>query len=267
MKPIWKYILITFFALLVLGYVGFSIWYFSGREKENVCRKLEIILADSANIQLVTQTDIAKILEDNDLNPLGKTIKYISTESIEEVLHKNPMLKAVECYKTPSGIVNVRILQRCPKFRVVGFKSYYIDVDRKPLPVSANYAAYVPVVSGRVTYSFATGKLFDFVSFIADNPFWNAQIEQIYVCNDLKIELVPRVGDAIIVLGSLENYEAKLEKLHQLYVKGFNILGWNKYKVIDLEYENQVVCSKISQQAERTQLINEKKDSIIASKL
>jgi len=267
-KPTWKYILIIFFALLVAGYLVFSLWYFSGKEKANVCLNLDVILVDSSNIQLITQKDIAQILEQNDLNPIGKTFKHIRTESIENILYKNPMIKVAECYKTPSGTVTVEVMQRCPKFRVVGLESYYIDVDRKRMPVSENYAAYVPVVSGRVTVSMCKGKMFDFVSYIVDNPFWNAQIEQIYVRDDLKIELVPRVGDAIIMLGVLDNFESKLEKLKKLYLNGFNVMGWNKYKVIDLQYKDQVVCSKVGQQVAQPKIVPEvKKDSIIASKI
>ena len=88
MKPIWKYTFIGFFTTLVICYFVFSWWYFSGNEKANVCNNLEIILADSSNIQLITQKDIAKILEENELNPLGKTIKNIRTESIEDILQK-----------------------------------------------------------------------------------------------------------------------------------------------------------------------------------
>jgi hypothetical protein len=268
MKPIWKYILITLFTTMVLGYLAFSLWYFSGKEKENVCRKLEIVMAAGNSNQLVTETEVAQILEENDLNPIGKSIKNIRTESIEDVLHKNPMIKVVECYKSPSGIVNIRILQRSPKFRVVGRGSYYVDNERKPMPISKNYAAYVPVVSGRVIVSMMTGKMFDFVTFLEENPFWNAQIEQIYVRDDMKIELVPRVGDAIIVLGKLENYEAKLEKLRKLYANGFNVIGWNKYKVIDLQYKDQVVCSKDDQRSAQPKVaMEQKKDSIIARKL
>lgn len=267
MKPIWKYILIAFFAILVLGCLVFSLRYFSGREKDNVCRKLDIIMMENNGKQLVTEKEIAQILDDNNLNPVGKTIKHIRTESIEELLRKNPMIKVVQCYKTPAGVVTIRVLQRSPKFRVVGFISYYVDADRKTMPVSMNYAAYVPVVSGRTTVSMMTSKMFDFISFLEENPFWNAQIEQIYVCDDLKIELVPRVGDAIIKLGTLDNYQAKLEKLHKLYLKGLNVVGWNKYKVIDLRYKDQVVCSKVGLGPELKKVITEKKDSIIAKKL
>ena len=268
MKPFLKYILITIFSIIVLGYMVFSLFYFSGNNKEIVCRKLEIVLADSLNIQLITQKDIAVMLDESNLNPVGKTIYQIRTESIEEALRRNPMIKQVECYKTPSGIVNIRIFQRCPKFRVVGFASYYIDTDRKPMPVSTNYAAYVPVVSGRVTLSMASGKLYDFVDFIAENPFWNAQIEQIFVRDDLKIELIPRVGDAVIMLGTLDNYAPKLEKLRKLYKGGFNVIGWNRYKMIDLQYKDQVVCDKMGEQpVHKVAPIIEKKDSIIESKL
>jgi len=267
MKPVWKYILIAFFAALVLGYLAFSLRYFSGREKDDVCRKLDIVMMEKNGKQLVTEKEISQILDNNDLNPVGKTIKRIRTESIEELLRKNPMIKVVQCYKTPAGVVTIRVSQRCPKFRVVGFSSYYVDTDRKPMPVSMNYAAYVPVVSGRTTVSMMTSKMFDFVTYLEENPFWNAQIEQIYVCDDLKIELVPRVGDAIIKLGTLDNYQAKLEKLHKLYLKGFNVVGWNKYKVIDLRYKDQIVCGKVGQETELKKVVTEKKDSIIAKKL
>lgn len=267
MKPIWKNILIILSAFLVLGYFVFSLWSFSGKEKENVCHRLNIVLIDSTKIQLITQKDIAQILEENNLNPIGKTIKYIQTEDIERALHKNPMIKMAECYKTPSGIVNIKVKQRLPKFRVVGLGSYYIDVDRKPMPVSPNYSAYVPVVSGRVTVSMAAGQIFDFVTFLEGNPFWNAQIEQINVREDKRIELIPRVGDAVILLGTFDNFQSKLEKLRKLYVRGFNVIGWNRYKVIDLQYKDQVVCNKEVETVPQPVVAVGKKDSIIAGKL
>jgi cell division protein FtsQ len=158
--------------------------------------------------------------------------------------------------------------QRTPKFRVIGIESFYVDTEKKWMPASPNFSAYVPIVSGRITKSMATGEMFDFVSFLEDNPFWNAQIEQIYVRDDLKIELVPRVGDAIIVLGKLENFKPKLEKLRKLYINGFNTIGWNRYSKIDLQYKDQVICTKIGlKETPIKQVTAEKKDSIIPPKI
>jgi cell division protein FtsQ len=254
--------------MLVLGYIVFSLWYFSGNDKEIVCRELNIVLTDNDKINLISQREVALILEENGLNPMGKTLKRIQTESIEKILQKNQMVKVAECFKTPSGIVQIRIQQRCPKLRVVGMGSYYVDADRKTMPISSNYAAYVPVISGKVTVTMATGKLFDFVTFLEENPFWNAQIEQIHVRDDLKIELVPRIGEAIVILGTLDGFEAKLEKLHKLYVYGFNEFGWNRYKTIDLQFKDQVVCTKAGYNEKQAKLVfNEVKDSIISNRL
>ncbi len=268
MKPTLKYILISFFTALVLGYFVFMLGYFPHQNKEIVCKSLEIEIIDKATNLLISEKDVAQILEQSDLNPIGKTIKQISTEEIENELHRNPMIKVAECFKSPTGTLKIKIQQRRPKFRVVGFGSYYVDVDRKTMPISPNYATYVPVVSGRITVSMATGKMFDFITFLEENPFWNAQIVQIHVRDDLKVELVTRVGEAIIVLGKLDNFESKLSKLSKLYTQGFSVIGWNKYKTIDLQYKNQVVCTKIGAPTlfKVTPEV-EKKDSLITHKL
>lgn len=252
----------------MLGYFVFSLWYFSGNDQEKVCHDLQIIFSDKNKIELISKRDVAIILEKNKLNPMGKTLKHIRSKSIEDILQKNPLIKTVNCVKTPDGNIQISIQQRCPKFRIVGMENYYVDTDRKKMPISSNCAAYVPVISGRVTETMATGKLYDFISFLEEHPFWNAQIEQIYVRDDLKIELVTRVGDAIVILGTLDDFPAKLKKLHKLYVYGFNKFGWNRYKTIDLQYKNQIVCTKVGPEKNRPKMVvNEVKDSIISNRL
>jgi cell division protein FtsQ len=235
---------ISLFISLIVGYMGYAIWCFSDKDKDIVCKELNIVFTDKFNIELISKAEISKIIENKELNPLGSSFRKIHTESIEDLLLQNPMIKKVECYKTPSGKIQLEIEQRIPKFIIAGHECFYIDTERKIIPISLSNSYYLPVVSGRVTHSFAKGKLFDFVSFIEKNPFWNAQIEQIFVLDDLSIELIPRVGDAVIYLGKLENYEVKLNNLYQLYKQGFNVIGWNRFKRIDLQYKNQIVCLK-----------------------
>jgi cell division protein FtsQ len=270
MQPKFKYILVTTFSVLTVVYLVFSMQYFSHSRNVSTCNKLEIKLDDANSEKLISENDIAQILDDNSLNPIGKSYNAIHTEKIERLLRSNPMIKVAECYKTTSGVVNVRVLQRTPKFRVVGYQSYYIDQDKERMPISPNYAAYIPVVSGRVTLSMAKDEIYKFVDFLEKNAFWNAQIEQINIREDMKVELIPRVGDAIILLGSFDRFEAKLKKLEKLYTKGFNVVGWNKYRVINLEYKDQVVCSKsefVMRPVETDSISTEVKDSIIAKKI
>ena len=253
--------------ILVVGYVTFAIWSFSSIDRGVVCRNLEINLLDKEKIQLISQSEIAGLLEGKNLNPIGKTYKRIKTESIEKELLRNPMIKSVECYKTPSGIIYLNVQQRIPRFIISGKENFYVDADKKIFPVSLNNAVYVPVVSGRVTKTFVTEHLFDFVDYIANNEFWAAQIEQIYVREDQKIELIPRLGDAVIILGKLDNYAEKLDNLYYLYKKGFNIMGWNHYKVIDLQYKNQIVCKRNTAQPHTTKQIEQQNDSTVVKAL
>ena len=80
--------------------------------------------------------------------------------------------------------------------------------------------------------------------FLHNNKFWDAQIEQIHVLPDRNIELVPRVGDHLVYLGKLDDFEDKLARLKEFYKKGLNKVGWNKYSRINLEFSNQIICTK-----------------------
>ena len=118
------------------------------------------------------------------------------------------MIKSAECYKTPAGTVRIKISQRIPKFMIAGQENFYIDTDRQLFPVSLNRAAYVPVVSGTVTKSFATGKLFRFCKLLLleirsgmrrSNKFTFAKTLKLYWFQELAMLLS--------YLAGLDNYE------------------------------------------------------------
>lgn len=241
--PTVSKILISLCIIAILGYAGFMIWQSADTDKNTICVGLDIKLLDASSARFISEHEIAKILDSKGLNPVGTKYKKISTEAIERELLRNELIRTTECYKTISGKVVVEVTQRTPKFLIVGNQSYYVDSDRKLMPVSLNYAAYVPVVSGMVLRRMATREIFDFVTYLEKDTFWNAQIEQIHVRDDLKVELVPRVGDAVILMGTFDNFEKKLRNLRELYTQGFNVVGWNRYDKIDLQYDGQVVCT------------------------
>jgi len=56
------------------------------------------------------------------------------------------------------------------------------------------------------------------------------------------VELIPRAGDSVILLGDIDGYREKLEKLMKFYKKGLPYEGWNKYKYIDIRFKDQVIC-------------------------
>ena len=93
---------------------------------------------------------------------------------------------------------------------------------------------------------------------IMKDEFWRNQIVQINIRPDLGVELVPRVGDHIVYLGSLPQakyaskrreltaafVQTKLGRLKKFYKYGLSKAGWNKYSYINLEFDNQIICKK-----------------------
>jgi len=80
--------------------------------------------------------------------------------------------------------------------------------------------------------------------FVAQDDFWNAQIEQIYVNSNGDLELIPRVGRHSIILGNGKDLKEKFDRLFLFYTDGLNKAGWDKYKTINLKFKDQVVCTK-----------------------
>jgi len=72
----------------------------------------------------------------------------------------------------------------------------------------------------------------------------NSLIEQLYITNSGKIQLVTKAGSHIVNLGDSTDAAEKLENLKYFYKYGLVKTGWNKYGKLNLEYKNQIVCTK-----------------------
>ena len=164
---------------------------------------------------------------------------------MEDVLKKHPLIGEVECFRIPNGKIGIEVTQRIPLLRIMAAngENYYLDEKGVTMP-TANNAANVAVVTGYVDKGFAEKELYELGMFLKKDPFWNAQIQQINVTATKELEFVPRVGDHIIFIGKPGNYEKKFDRLKIFYKKGLNEVGWNKYSRINLEFENQIICTK-----------------------
>ena len=70
------------------------------------------------------------------------------------------------------------------------------------------------------------------------------QVEQIYINSEREFELIPRIGNQLIIFGDIDNYEYKFGKLKSFYLKTLPYVGWNTYNEINIQYSNQIICKK-----------------------
>jgi cell division protein FtsQ len=202
-------------------------------------------IKDSLKTQFVTAAEVETLVKKHDLYPVGKSFKDINTLAIRDTIMANRLVESANVFITSKGSVMATVQQREPVLRVISENkgSFYIDKDRKIMPVASSFSVYVPVATGDIEEEFAKNELYDFAMFLNNNSDWDAWIEQIVVNDENDVELIPRAGNFRIIMGSLEDYPTKLNKFVRFVDGGLNVLGWNRYSEINLKFDNQVVCT------------------------
>jgi cell division protein FtsQ len=226
------------------------------------CGKISIDIKDSSTYHFVTRKQLLNLVYSSTGTILGKPLKELSVAEIEGKVNGLRELKEAEIYFTIDGTLHVFADQRDPVMRIMpdGGGDFFLDEDGVIVRKRNLYTPRLHIVEGNVNISSAMlngvsvfdttiknsilKDIYSLVEFIDKDDFWSAQIDQIYVDSNDEIDLIPRVGNNLIHLGTCENYEGKLKNLLAFYDKVLPEVGWNKYSVINLEYKDQIVCKK-----------------------
>jgi cell division protein FtsQ len=236
--------------------------YYSNWHNSKSCRKIEITITDSSDYHFVTKRDIQNTILMNNGNIIGKPVKEIKMDEIENTMSGYRELKTAEVFMSIDGTLHIIGDQRTPIMRVMPNNGgdYYVDDEGVVIRRRNLYTPRLHIVGGNVNISQAMlngvsvldtniknsilKDIFYLVRYINRNDFWSAQIDQIFVNGDDEIDLIPRVGNHTIHLGSAENYEGKLNNLEVFYDKVLPEVGWNKYSIINLAFKDQIVCKR-----------------------
>ncbi len=88
--------------------------------------------------------------------------------------------------------------------------------------------------------------LITFVNVVENDKFWSSEIVQIVASEStnggLRLELIPRSGDHTIIFGQPYDIKERLDNAKMFYREVLSKEGWDKFKSINVEYKNQVVC-------------------------
>jgi cell division protein FtsQ len=257
---------IVLWAALVV-YLIVTAVYCSRREADRICAGLNITVTNSPQVGLITAETVRNLLVNARMKITGARLDTLDLRAVERVLARRAYVESVRVYTSLDNKLNIDVRQRTPALRVQTENGYrfFLSEDGWVIPLRWSSPIDVPIVTGVPSLPFGTDfegllpgagevqkklpeseaflwNLLNFVEFLQRDPFWRGQIVQIAVTEAHEVELVPRVGRGTIILGSLERFEAKLNKLLKFYRKGLAYEGWNTYAYIDLRYAGQVVC-------------------------
>ena len=254
-----KYILLAL-DIAVLVYLILAVTLMNNPdESKKRCREVTISIADENTNGFLDVNEIKAMLVKQQIYPLNQRMDHIAPRHIEEMLMSSPFINTAECYKSKDSLVNIIVTQRLPVIRIKADdgKDFYLD-DKGGIVPHASYNSDLIIATGKFSKAFAMQSLAILAQTLTADEFWNAQIEQINVLEDGGIELIPRVGEHIVYIGMLpksdnkeelqqlidEYVKLRLQRLAKFYRYGLSKTGWDKYGYINVEFENQVICTK-----------------------
>lgn len=256
-----KIAIISVLSILAISGILFTI-VMHGKQS---CKEVKIQINYDNSLPFIKDYEILNIVKSVYPEIHSTEISEINLSEIKAAILINPYIESANLSMDLNGNLHVKIKQKKPLARVFNKKgeSFYITYDKRLMPISSFGSERVVVASGEINTSYNDSivikelfsadnsiensilfKIYKTAIHISKNPFLKAQIDQIYITEKREIELIPRVGDQLIILGDINDLEIKLQNLEMMYQQGFQKVGWEKYSIINLKYRNQVVCTR-----------------------
>lgn len=232
---------VTVVAALLMTAVVFGVRM---RPMEMPCRALTYVIEDKKERMYVTEGELTQLLKAENSYPVGRTLDRGVIHRIEKTIAHHPMVRTAQCYVTPRGEVRVRLTQRVPLLLVMmPGDTYFVDTDRKIMPVRASVRDSMLQVTGAVGVQMASGVLGDFAEWLQDNRYWHQRIHHVQVKNPQMVYVY--LNGAMTnraVLGPMNRYAQKLEKL-RTFLENCppEAMADKHYTELDLRFRGQVI--------------------------
>lgn len=219
------------------------------------CKGIEINIHGVSNNFFVDKKDILNSITTlEQTNPVGKTIGTFNLKQLELQLEKDVWIKSAELFFDNNEMLQVTVQEREPIARVftTSGTTFYIDEELAMLPLSEKFSARLPVFTNFPSAKKVLAKM-DSVLLagiktislaIQKDSFSMAMIDQVDITPQRSFEMIPKIGNQLIVFGDAADAEIKLSKLKIFYKEIMVKAGWNKYSVINVQFKNQVVAKR-----------------------
>lgn len=225
--------------LVITGLYAFS----NHRSEGKTVELMNIEFVGDQNLY-ITQSMVNKLLIQN-YGPIKNVPKEkLVLNTIEKVIETNEMVKSAQVYLTVNGELTSKIVQRKPIGRIEGKSKFYLDDDGRRMPLSASHSARVPIITGKVTGK-SLEDVYEILKYINLDEFLRENVIGIHIEDENNYQLRFRTEQFIVNLGGVDKLEEKFNNFKAFYSKANKDKTLEAYNVVSLEFNNQVVCTKI----------------------
>ncbi len=230
--------LLLMFSLVVFLY-SFSLH----RNNNRKLLRSEVIFVGDDPLY-IKKSSLDKLLIDNNDDASYIVKDELTLNALEHALISNQMIEKSDVFVSVDGVLKAIVKQKTPIVRLFeGGETYYIDYQGTKMPVSGNYTARVPLVSGKIT-SEKSEDLVKLFKYIYEDDFLKKNIISIQIKPDGTIRMDNRDYDYQIDFGKNINVAQKFKNYKAFFQKAYSDKVLSNYKIINLRFAQQVVCTK-----------------------
>nr|HRM11867.1 cell division protein FtsQ [Flavobacterium sp.] len=197
------------------------IFLFSFTSKRNENRKLtkSVILFVGNTEPFVKQETVNKLLIENNEGVSSIQKVNLDLNKLEKNLNAQEMIEKSDVYVSIDGVLKAVVRQKTPIARIFDNEgSFYIDYEGNRMPLSTNFTARVPLVSGGINKN-NNEDLAQLLRIIHDDPFLKKNIIGIEIMPNGSLKMHNRNFDFQIDFGKLINMEHKFKNYKAFFQK------------------------------------------------
>lgn len=195
------------------------------------------------NNLFITHQTVSKLLIQNKEGVKNMPKETLDLNVLETTLNSNNLIASAQVYLNVNGELVAEVKQRKPIARVLSESSYYVDTKGVFMPLSTNYSERVPLVTGTVDKTDLV-VVYNMAKKITEDEFLKQHVIEIHQNKDKTIALKLRKCDFEVYVGTLDQLDKKVNNLKVFYQKAMKDKVLDKYKKVNLQFDNQVVCTK-----------------------
>ncbi|NEM97354.1 hypothetical protein GXP69_06580 [Pontibacter sp. BT327] len=233
--------------------IGTLASFAASRQNEKVCKKVSINIDNEYNNYFIGDKEIKDLLtREGERHLEGLPNKNIDLKNLEKRIEAHKFVADADVYRDLNGNIKVEVKQNRPIARIIqANQDVYVDVEGRILPLSDRYTARVIPITKSANlkplnqefFQDSTGQAYlSLLQFIENDRFWKAQLAQMHIDGKGKVSFLPQVGDHTIEFGKPVNTEQKFKKLMIFYKEVLPLMGWDRYKRVNVEYKDQIIC-------------------------
>lgn len=236
----WENIRIVFILILMLFLYSFS----SKRNNNRVFKNVNISFVDDHENLFITNEMVNNFL----IQKLGGTLSIekdkVDLHALETALTNHEMIEKAEVFSTIDGSLNAQIKQKTPIVRYIsGNTMCYLDDKGNKMPLSENFSARVPLVSGTFDDKDKDGYVLLFNEIFNDD-FLKKNITGVKIGSSGSVVLTSRNYNYKVIFGKPVYVEKKLENYKAFFHHAVKDTLIKHYKEVNVMFTEQVVCKK-----------------------